>query len=233
MTPAQKAQLTQYAAQQGSSVNSTTNNADGTQDICVLQPDGKGGYNEQYYKRSDHFSDYLLYSMLLGRSNTLLTYGVLAGDLDVGQAMALSLLTGVNRSGQMYHPYSNVGGTWERHPSVVSNTTVRNVYYGARSKPVPYSKAWLEVPKDFVAKPIPPATDKVATVTKSANGKATVTKKSDTGAAQTIKKSYPPVTSSNKSKSGSGTGSGSVSNTKSNTTQKRSGSSSFKSFRRK
>jgi hypothetical protein len=235
----QKAQLTQYVAEHKDDVTSTTANADGTQDICVLESDGSGGYNQHYYKKEDNFNDYLLYSLMFGRSNALLAYGLISDDLDVSQYLALSLLTGVNNNGQMYHPYTQNGSNWGRNTSWVNNGSsyVNNVRYGSASA-VPYSQAkTMPYPPGY--KPVPlsfkPGTENdVASAKKGSDGKSTLTKKQGVNAQDTLKsfpKSSPPAapkTSQNGSssnKSGSGSGSG----TSSNKSGTGSGSSSNKS----
>jgi hypothetical protein len=232
----QKAQLTQYVAEHKDDVTSTTANADGTQDICVLESDGSGGYNQHYYKEEDNFNDYLLYSMMFGRSNTLLAYGLISDDLDVSQYLALSLLTGVNNNGQMYHPYTHNGSNWGRNTSWVNNGSsyVKNVRFGSKPDTVPYAPpskmaypiGYKPVPLDFK----PGTENDVASVKKGPDGKTTLTKKPGANAQDTLKtfpKSTPPPapktstngSTTNKGNTGSGTspnksgtGSGSTSN---------------------
>jgi hypothetical protein len=231
LDPSQKAQLTQYAAEHKEDVTSTTTNSDGTQDICVLESDGAGGYNQHYYKKEDNFNDYLLYSLMFGRSNTLLAYGLISDDLDVSQVLALSLLTGVNNNGQMYHPYTQQGSNWGRSTSWVNNASVNNIRYGSAAA-VPYSQAkTMPYPPGY--KPVPlsfkPGTENdVASAKKGPDGKPTLTKKPGASAQDTLKtfpKASPPAapkssqggSSTNKNGSGSGStsnkgGSGSSSN---------------------
>lgn len=133
LSPDQKAQLTQYASQNGSSVTNTSNNTDGTQNICVLEPNGQGGYNERFYNRDSHFGDYLLYGMLFGRSShALTTYGVVSGDISVLDAIMLNSLMDVNSGGQLYRPYTHSGNSWQPRKTVVNNTTINHVYYGSK-----------------------------------------------------------------------------------------------------
>ena len=194
----QRKQLAQYSAEHQDEVKSSTTNSDGTQDICVLESDGNGGYSQHYYKQDDKFDDYFLYSMMFGRSNTLLAYGLISDDLDVSQYLALSLLTGVNSNGQMYHPYTQNGSNWGRNSSWVNNASVNNVRYGSADA-VPYSQA-KTMPYPAGYKPVPlsfkPGTENdVASAKKGADGKSTLTKKPGANAQDTLKtfpKSTPP-----------------------------------------
>ena len=200
----QKQDLQKYAADKGDTINQTTN-SDGTQDICVLERQPDGSYNEHYYNRNDHFGDYLLYSMMFGRSNALLAYGAFNGDLSASDVLVLSMLSGVNSQGVMYHPYSNSSGQWLRSPSVVNNVT--NVYYG-NSTPTKYSSS-LTPPVGYAAKAMPSPSDKEATASKTG-----ITQASSTGARDLIQKKTGSVAGTTKlpasgSGSGSNTGSGS------------------------
>lgn len=193
----QRAELQQYVSQHSDQIDSTTTNTDGTQNICVLEDDGNGGYNQHYYKQEDksNFNDYLLYSMMLGRSNALMTYGLLSGDLDVGDAMLLSLLTGVNNQGQMFRPYSydNDNRNWNRRPAPMSGQ-LRNVTYGAKATPRPAfdNSKMLPVPPEFQS-PLPPVSDKVAEFKKDASGKSVKTSEKATGAKEAIKAQKAPA----------------------------------------
>ena len=172
----QRAQLQQYAAQHGDQSAPAGNNADGTQTICVLEDDGQGGYNQHYYKQEEqsNFSDYFWYSMLLGHSNTLMAYGLMSGDLDVGDAIALSLLAGVNNQGQMFRPYSYDSETkyWGRRPAPIGGN-LRSITFGAKAPPRPAfdNSKMLQVPADFQS-PLPKATDRVVELKKDARGKS-------------------------------------------------------------
>jgi hypothetical protein len=170
MTPEQKAQINQYVNGNGGEVQTDTANADGTNDVCVIDTNG----NEHYYAQDDHFSDYLLYSMMLRRSNALLGYGLITGDLDPAQYLMLSLLTGVNNTGAMYHPYSYTDRGWARTPTYV-NRSVTNVYYGNSSTPVKYTEAKSKAPAKYQWRSYPKADDRVADVEKSQGGQTTVT----------------------------------------------------------
>lgn len=182
----QKAQLTSYANKDGNQVKVNSNNPDGTQDVCILEPDGGGGYNERYYKEKDGFADYFLYSTLFGHSNALMTYGLLSGDLDVGDAMALSLLMGVNNKGGLYQPYQRTSAGWGYQPTV-RNVTVTNVYYGSNG------------PRQSLGSAKPPSgygTSKLPTKAPEAmagsyvtdkNGKKVISQTATTGASKVLK----------------------------------------------
>ncbi|MDB5186530.1 MAG: hypothetical protein JWM07_2 [Candidatus Saccharibacteria bacterium] len=189
MEPEQEQKLREYAEQNRDRFQESTNSA-GDQSVCVLESDGNGGYNQRYYQKEDEskFDDYLLYSLLLGNSNTLLTYGALSGDLDFGQVMALSLLTGVNSRGQVYHPYTKPpeSSKWSRTPSDVRGQ-VKTYAYGRSAAPLTFDNSkMLQVPPGFVAKPIPAASDKVVEYAKGPAGKPVVKSQSDQGAKAVI-----------------------------------------------
>lgn len=246
MTDEQKAELVEFTDQQPVSEEE---NADGTQDICVLEKQSDGSYTEQHYAQEDNFSDYLLYSMLWGSSfggtNGLLTYGYISGDLDTGQFLALSLLTGLGSDGRVYQPYryveygsGNYGYARDSRP--VEDARVSTVRYGD-SDPVDYTApSRRTVPTGYSSQPtrVPRAEDKVAEATRSSRpgSVATVSTKSGITASAVIAASRPasqprtraaapppkpiPNPSSVTTRSGSSSGGGS------NTTVRRSGSSS-------
>jgi hypothetical protein len=181
MTPQQKTELQQYANNQGDNLGATSSNSDGTQDVCVIEKSSDGTYNQHYYKREDAFADYALYSILFGHSNALLAYGVYTGSLDPAQAMALSLLTGANNQGMMYHPYSYINNQWMRSPQVM-NYNVTNVYYGSKPNPVPYASSFTSQPSGYRSQSMQPPSDKTATMS---GGRISQT--SSSGAGNTIK----------------------------------------------
>lgn len=177
MTADQKAQLVEYTKQ---SPVSETSRENGTQDVCVMEPDNR----EHHYKSNDTFSDYLLYSMLLGRSNSLLIYGLISGDLDAGDYLMLSMLTGVHNDGSMYRPYSRLDdGRWERRETRLDRR-VEYVQYGQRS------------PDRFRpgARPKPPSGYKSAPIRKVASNKQAVVSK--TSGQRTVNTAKAPSKSS-------------------------------------
>lgn len=158
--------------------------------ICVIE-----GGTQRYVHRNDGFSDYLMYSLLFGRSNALLGFGVLSGDLDIGDALALSLLTGVNGAGGIFHPYgySNSYG-WGRQPSptIIQNVHVTNVQYG-NAAPQRYTGK-TKPPAAYKTRPIPKPSKKVATVGKDATGKPVVTPVKKANASKIVSgKAAPPA----------------------------------------
>jgi len=194
MTAQQKSELVAYANQQGNTVQNAGNNADGTQDICIVDSNG----SQHYYKQDDHFGDYLLYSAMMSRAygyggfQPLLTYGAITGDLSPMEFIALSLLTGVGPGGSLYHPYSYTSAGWARQqsPVVVNNrtvTNVTNVYYGSKATPVSYQQAQTSKPAGYNYAPIPAANNTVADVEKGANGKPIVSTVPGTSASTALK----------------------------------------------
>jgi hypothetical protein len=199
----QVVQMQQVAANNHDDVNVGSENSDGTQTVCVLERTSNGGYEQHYYDQNDGFENYLLYSMMLGRSNALVSYGLLSGNLSVGDAMALSLLTSVGSNGRVYHEYSNTGGSWQRKQTVVNNYHVTNVQYG-HARPMTLAKAKTVAPPAGYSRPTTPK------VTKT---EAKVTK---TGALKPVKKVASSNTYKNPSSpSGSSTKSPSSTKTKS------------------
>lgn len=179
LSPEQKAQ---YVEQNGPPVSETTRE-DGTQDVCVLEKQPDGSYRERHYNDRDGFGDYLFYSMLFGHSNTLATYGLITGDLDFGQYLALSLLTGVNSRGGLFSPYScglascpyGQPYSWNRQPTVINNVRVTNIQYGNQPARTYNGGKRPKPPTGYAKpKPIPKASDKVAEVKKDQAGKPTV-----------------------------------------------------------
>lgn len=181
-----RASMNEYIAGNGDEVQSVTSNGDGTNSVCVLEDDGNGGYREHYYDRDDNFNDYLLYSMMLGHSNALTTYGLISGDLSFSEAMALQMLAGVN-SGGIYRPYNYTDRGWGYQPQRMQNTRITNVYYGSDPKPVSYSDSISKPRPGYSIKPLPSTKpDAMASARIDANGKPVVNKTADRGATQTL-----------------------------------------------
>lgn len=127
MTPEQRQEL------QGEVTQTTGTTTNGTETVCVLEADGSGNYVEHYYAEEDHFNDFLLYALLFRHSNSLMTYGLVTGDLTFGEYLALSALTSVGSDGRAYHPYSrHSDGSWARQKTVINNYNVTNVRYGSK-----------------------------------------------------------------------------------------------------
>jgi uncharacterized membrane protein YgcG len=208
----QVAQMQQVAASENRDLTITDDSND-TQKVCVLEPTANGGYEEHYYNQNDGLQNYLLYSMLVGRSNSLATYGLLSGDLSVGDAMALSLLMNVGNDGRVYSEYSNTGGRWHRDQQVNTHYRVTNIQYG-HARPVSYAKArTAPAPRGYARPTTPPVTKTEGTVAKS-------------GIIKPVKKVASSNTYKNPSSS-SGSSSSSSSSSGSSTTKKKSGGFSF------
>ena len=146
-TPEQKTQMTQYIASNGDSYRESTQAVDGSQKICIIETGPDGTMSQRYVDRREmdadqnHFGEYLMYSMLFGRSNALIGYGMLSGNLSFGDAMALQMLTGVNSRGGIYHPYQYTDHGWGYRPTTI-NKTVVNVYNGnSTARPTPFRDA--------------------------------------------------------------------------------------------
>lgn len=177
MTSDQKTQLSNYISQQGGQVTGTTNNANGTQDVCVLEPDGHGGYDAHHYRQQDNFGDYMLLAMLTGNANSIATYGLISGDLDFGQYLTLQLLTGMQRSGSMYHPYTYDDGShnWNRRSTTIKNVHVTVIQYG-HAKPRSYKSAYkAKPPAGYASYKLPRSNGQEADFTKGSNGRSTIT----------------------------------------------------------
>jgi len=228
MTMDQKAQLQQYVASQGSSVSSISNNTDGTQNVCVLEANGSGSMQAHYYNQNDQFGDYLLYAMLTGQGHTLATYGLLTGQLDVGQALALSLLTGMGSDGSLYHPYTYGNGGWSRQRTVINNVHVTYVDYG-HQRPVNYSTAYRSgPPRGYSYSRLPNNNGQSATLTKSSAGRSTISSTKPVSSSS----SYSNSSGSSRSSSSSSSGSSRSSSSSSSSGSSRSSGSSSSGFGR-
>jgi hypothetical protein len=101
--------------------------------VCMLDAQG----NQHYYHKGEglddkQFFEYaLMFSALSGGHgfNSLLTAGVLSGNVSAFDALILSSLVGVDRRGNVYHPYTIYNGSWTRHSDY-------NVYVGASMRRV-------------------------------------------------------------------------------------------------
>lgn len=130
--------LRQYAAQNGDGTKERGSTDDGTQDVCVIQQTASGEYEERHYssERDDddnEFSEYLLYSMLLGDSRTVATIGLIEGDLSVTDYMLLRYLVGMDNDGRTYPVYGcDSGHRCQRHSTKLYNQQVKvtHVRYG-------------------------------------------------------------------------------------------------------
>lgn len=140
-------------------------------DTCILTPNAAGGYDQHTYDDDDHLEDFLLYGVLFRNSSILSTYGLVSGDLDVGQYLALQLLHSVNTDGSVHKTYQHTNHGWGRQPMATSKVT--NVYYGNGHKAT-FAEHSKSRPAEYKAKPLTPSTDAVATVTKV--GKTTTVK---------------------------------------------------------
>lgn len=200
MSPEQKAQLVEYTKQQPVSETPVEGNK---QDVCVYEQASNGEVTERHSNGNDGFGDYLLYSMLLGHSNAFATIGLISGDLSIGEAMALSLLTGMSPGGTLFHPYSyNPGYGWGRQPDYrygrdggPENVRPATVRYGNQSQRFNKGKRPAPPPGYAKPKPLPKASNKVATVKRGANGKPIVQTVKKANASKIIagKQAVPPV----------------------------------------
>lgn len=172
----QEQQIQQYTAQQGGQLTSQTANSNGTQDICVLQPNGNGGYDQHYYNQQDGLANYWMYALMFGHSQSLADYGLITGQLSPLDYIMLTSLSGVNRNGGFYHPYGYSSGRWQREsqPVIINHVTV--VQYGSRP-PVSYSKASsVKPPRGYArTRGIPRSNGEVANASKASNGRYRIT----------------------------------------------------------
>jgi hypothetical protein len=147
MSTQDRASLDTYVQSHGDVLTTDANGADS---ICTLQKNPQTGEVEQHYiSREDKFSDYLLYSALLGQGQTLATYGLISGDLDPLEALALSSYSSVRRDGGFYTPYRHYNdGTWLRQVPTTTTVHITKVQYGNQT-PMKYD--------DAQKKPTPPA----------------------------------------------------------------------------
>lgn len=106
--------------------NTHTNGAAG---VCVLTQ-GPKGQTEQFYNSPNTFSDYYMYSLMLGNTHGLANYSLITGHLNYSQNLTLKLLTDVNSTGLEYHPYRFTTRGWAWKPIAVPNEHVSYVRYG-------------------------------------------------------------------------------------------------------
>lgn len=107
-------------------------NYDGTEDICLFEPDGRGGHFVHYYNRSDGYRDYAFYAWAMRRSDRMMEYRDRTDRLSAEDAMLLRMSRSVDRYGHEYNPWSsNPDGTWSRRPQVI-NYNVTNIQYGSK-----------------------------------------------------------------------------------------------------
>jgi hypothetical protein len=140
MSDEDKQALREYADSHGDDTENRGQNDDGSKSVCVIEHAADGSYEEHHYRdeKEDHFSDYLLYSMLLGDSRNIANVGLINGDLSLTDYMALRYLTGVDDDGGTYSMYGCSGYRGDRpncrrNETKVINQTVKvtHIQYGS------------------------------------------------------------------------------------------------------
>jgi hypothetical protein len=217
MTPDQVTQMSNYANQTGATINSISSSGQGTQDVCVMTPDGNGGYAQHYYTQNDGFSNYFLYAMMFRNVHPLVGYGLLSGSLSPSDAIMLSLLTGIDSGGGLYHPYTRTNAGWAAQASPITNVHVTNVYYGNRnagsyataySQPPPsgYARSSMTKPNNSVMQVNDSKSGMTGTVQ---NGQTASSVLKKAGVKTTpYKQVAPPLTNQNLNKVGGSSGPG-------------------------
>ncbi len=159
----ERQKLQNYMVENSDELKATGQNGDGTQNVCLLEPDGQGGYEQHYYSPGDGLSDYPLYALLWGRSNTLMAYTLVEdsnGSFDFGDYLLLHLLLDIDDDGRAYRPYVRDGnGQWHRGHTAASNYHVSRVRFG-KSAAIDFKTAKGQFPpagytKSTLAKPQP------------------------------------------------------------------------------
>ena len=205
LNAADTAKLAEYAAKNGDEVK-TYDDAGDTDTICVIDTGG----GQHYVHRNDdaNFLYYWMMARVMGYrgGNTMLTYGMLSGDLSPLQYMALTSLVGIDSSGRAYSPYTPVGGNqWLRQPTY-KNYTVTNVYYGTSRTPVDFATAQKAPKAGYNTMPMPKASsDATGTIGKTGVIKVDTAKPASTYAKNNGVKAATPL-----SGSGSGYNAGTV-----------------------
>lgn len=129
------------------------------QSVCVIEPDGNGGYVQAHYIASDNFAKYLLYALLLQNSrNALFTYGVISGEISLLDYLTLSLMMGVDKYGSLFQPFTKSGrdGSWSRIKSDVG-ARVSAVRYGSTAPKLQTAATSPAPPagKSYTPQPLP------------------------------------------------------------------------------
>jgi hypothetical protein len=153
--PEMGAQLTSYIHDNGDTVNQVISNSDGTQDICILEQQPKGGFEQHYYRKDDgglSTQDWMTYMFLTGNARGATTLGLVSGELDFGEYMALRLLTDIDDRGDVRHPYDTPDrsrfdprASWNRKQVIVQNVHITQIQYG-KNKPEDFAVAHTKKP---------------------------------------------------------------------------------------
>ncbi|MDB5184548.1 MAG: hypothetical protein JWN38_356 [Candidatus Saccharibacteria bacterium] len=169
LTPDQKTQYENAQLAEGNQVQSTTNNPDGTQDVCVIDPT-----TGQMHNYNSSFADYALYAGMTGRYNSFGSIGLITGNLSFTEAFLLDHMLGITSSGSVFNPYSHTyGNAYQRQPVIVQHVHVTSVTYG-NSAPISYKAYKKQTPPLGYAKP-PVVPKKTNTVATASAGSSTLT----------------------------------------------------------
>ncbi|HEU5122275.1 MAG TPA: hypothetical protein VFT59_05525, partial [Candidatus Saccharimonadales bacterium] len=106
----QQQKMQEYAAQPG-----VADQANTVDSVCVMEPEADGTYVEHYYQEKDNFPLFLAFALLTKHSGSVMTYGLLAGQITPAEYVLLSTLVCIRNDGRMYHPYTKLSdGSWVR-----------------------------------------------------------------------------------------------------------------------
>lgn len=154
VTDAQRAELQTYVAAHPGSTTTTKG-----KDVCVLTPNGKGGYTAQYYGPNDGFQWYPLYIAMNNSALHDAHYGQIKGQLSTAERVTLDNLTEVYPDGSVAQPYTIKNGAYERTDTVVKPIKVNAVRYGTTSDEESPAKAFSNPSKGYSASTMPNSTN--------------------------------------------------------------------------
>lgn len=158
VTDAQRAELQTYVAAHPG-VTTTTKG----KDVCVLTPNGHGGYTAQYYGPNDGFAWYPLYIAMNNSVQHDAHYGQVKGQLTTVERVTFANLTEVYPDGSVAQPYTLKNGAYERTDTVVKPIKVNAVRYGTTSSEESPAKAFSNPSKGYSVSTMPNSTNEEGT----------------------------------------------------------------------
>src|SRR5262249_12506150 len=121
----QIAALQQYLAQHPGTATTTKGSK-----VCVLQPNGSGGYIAHYFGPTDGFPNYALYAAMNGATTNVATYGKIQGKMTPVEQIGLRDLRVVGSDGAISQPYTTKGGTFVRTNTALKTVKVTSARFG-------------------------------------------------------------------------------------------------------
>lgn len=158
VTDAQRAELQTYVAAHPGATTTTKG-----KDVCVLTPNGHGGYTAQYYGPNDGFQWYPLYVVMSNSAQHDAHYGQLKGQLTTAERVTFANLTEVYPDGSVTQPYTLKSGAYERTNTVVKPIKVNAVRYGTSSEEESPAKAFTNPSKGYSVSTLPNSSNEEGT----------------------------------------------------------------------